>query len=128
MNRTPDGDYQTYRAESGAYIREHFFGRDPRTLKLVEKMTDDDIWAMKRGGHDYRKVFAAYHAATHHTGQPTVILAKTIKGYGLGPKFAGRMSTHQMKTIRAEDLRALRDSLRIPTSDAELDRCPDLPA
>jgi len=127
MNRTPDGDYQTYRAESGQYIRENFFGRDPRTLKLVEKMTDDDIWAMKRGGHDYRKVFAAYHAATHHTGQPTVILAKTIKGYGLGPTFAGRMSTHQMKTIRADDLRALRDSLRIPISDAELDRDPYLP-
>ncbi|HLS03471.1 MAG TPA: pyruvate dehydrogenase (acetyl-transferring), homodimeric type, partial [Actinomycetales bacterium] len=127
MNRTPDGDYQTYRAESGAYIRENFFARDPRTLKLVEKMSDDDIWAMKRGGHDYRKVFASYHAATHHTGQPTVILAKTIKGYGLGPTFAGRMSTHQMKTIRADDLRALRDSLRIPISDAELDRDPYLP-
>lgn len=127
MNRTPDGDYQTYRAESGAYIREHFFGRDPRTLKLVEKLSDDDIWAMKRGGHDYRKVFAAYHAATHHTGQPTVILAKTIKGYGLGPTFAGRMSTHQMKTIRVDDLRNLRDSLRIPISDAELDKDPFLP-
>src|SRR5690625_487519 len=90
-------------------------------------MTDDDIWAMKRGGHDYRKVFAAYHAATHHTCQPTVILAKTIKGYGLGPTFAGRMSTHQMKTIRVDDLRALCESLRIPISDAALDRDTYLP-
>src|SRR5690625_6239187 len=80
MNRTPDGDYQTYRAESGAYIREHFFGRDPRTLKLVEKMSDDDIWAMKRGGHDYRKVYAAYHASTHQPGQHTVILDNSITG------------------------------------------------
>lgn len=87
MNITPDGDYQTFRAEDGAYIREHFFGRDPRTLKLVEKLSDDDIWwNLKRGGHDYRKVYAAYRAAIEHNGQPTVILAKTIKvmaGYAL---------------------------------------------
>ncbi len=79
MGETPDGDYQTYRAENGAFIREHFFGRDPRTKALVEKMTDDEIWAMKRGGHDYRKIFAAYKAAREHTGQPTVILAHTVK-------------------------------------------------
>lgn len=79
MNATPDGDYQTYRAESGAFIREHFFGRDPRTKALVENMTDDDIWNMKRGGHDYRKIYAAYSAARAHTGQPTVILAQTVK-------------------------------------------------
>ena len=84
MNITPDGDYQTYRAESGAFIREHFFGRDPRTKALVENMTDEDIWNMKRGGHDYRKLYAAYTAARAHTGQPTVILAHTVKGYGLG--------------------------------------------
>src|ERR687893_2028699 len=90
MNATPDGDYQTYRAESGAFIREHFFGRDPRTKALVENMTDEDIWNMKRGGHDYRKIYAAYAAAREHTGQPTVILAQTVKGYGLGSGFAGR--------------------------------------
>jgi pyruvate dehydrogenase E1 component len=77
MNSTPDGDYQTFRAESGAFIREHFFGRDPRTRRMVENMTDEDIWKLKRGGHDYHKVYAAYKAATEHSGQPTVILAKT---------------------------------------------------
>lgn len=127
MNVTPDGDYQTYRAESGAFIREHFFGRDPRTKALVENMTDDDIWNMKRGGHDYRKLYAAYAAARAHTGQPTVILAHTVKGYGLGAGFAGRNSTHQMKKLKGDDLKTLRDSLRIPISDAELEKDPYLP-
>ncbi len=127
MNTTPDGDYQTYRAEDGAFIREHFFGRDPRTRKLVEKMSDDDIWKLKRGGHDYRKVFAAYQAAVNNTGQPTVILAKTIKGYGLGPHFAGRNATHQMKKMTLEDLQLLRDSLRIPVTDEQLEADPYLP-
>lgn len=120
MNVTPDGDYQTYRAENGAFIREHFFGRDPRTKALVEKMSDDDIWALKRGGHDYRKIYAAYAAATQNTGAPTVILAKTIKGYGLGTNFAGRNATHQMKKLKVDDLKTLRDSLRIPISDEQL--------
>ena len=127
MNVTPDGDYQTYRAESGAFIREHFFGRDPRTKALVENMTDDDIWNMKRGGHDYRKLYAAYSAARAHSGQPTIILAHTVKGYGLGSGFAGRNSTHQMKKLKGDDLKTLRDSLRIPISDAELDADPYLP-
>ncbi|SDS41440.1 pyruvate dehydrogenase E1 component [Paraoerskovia marina] len=124
MNTTPDGDYQTYRAEDGAFIREHFFGRDPRTKALVENMTDDDIWNLKRGGHDYRKLFAAYEAARNHTGQPTVILAHTIKGYGLGSTFAGRNSTHQMKKVGIDDLKVLRDNLRIPITDEELDANP----
>ncbi|GMA25606.1 pyruvate dehydrogenase E1 component [Luteimicrobium album] len=124
MNETPDGDYQTYRAESGAFIREHFFGRDPRTKALVQNMTDDEIWAMKRGGHDYRKLYAAYAAAAEHTGQPTVIIAHTVKGYQLGPKFAGRNATHQMKKVGLEDLKALRDSLHIPITDAELEANP----
>ena len=124
MNETPDGDYQTYRAESGAFIREHFFGRDPRTKALVQNMTDDEIWAMKRGGHDYRKLYAAYAAAVEHTGQPTVIIAHTVKGYQLGPKFAGRNATHQMKKVGLEDLKALRDSLHIPITDAELEANP----
>ncbi|MCL2595805.1 MAG: pyruvate dehydrogenase (acetyl-transferring), homodimeric type [Promicromonosporaceae bacterium] len=120
MNVTPDGDYQTYRAESGAFIREHFFGRDPRTAALVANMTDDDIWNMKRGGHDYRKIYAAYAAARAHTGQPTVILAATVKGYGLGSHFAGRNATHQMKKLKANDLLLLRDSLHIPIEDEAL--------
>jgi len=127
MNVTPDGDYQTYRAESGAFIREHFFGRDPRTKALVENMTDEDIWNMKRGGHDYRKLYAAYSAARAHTGQPTIILAHTVKGYGLGSGFAGRNATHQMKKLKGEDLKTLRDSLRIPISDEELEKDPYLP-
>ncbi len=127
MNTTPDGDYQTFRAESGAYIREHFFGRDPRTLKLVESWSDADIWTLRRGGHDYRKVFAAYKAAVEHTGQPTVILAKTIKGWALGPSFAGRNATHQMKKLRLDDLKSLRDRLGIPISDAQLEENPYLP-
>src|SRR5690625_2878102 len=94
MNQTLDGDYQTYKANDGAYVREHFFGRDPRTKELVKDMSDDDIWALKRGGHDYRKIYAAYKAAMEHTGQPTVILAQTVKGYALGPSFAGRHATH----------------------------------
>ncbi|WP_448061065.1 pyruvate dehydrogenase (acetyl-transferring), homodimeric type [Cellulomonas hominis] len=127
MNTTPDGDYQTFRAENGAFIREHFFGRDPRTKALVEKMTDDEIWALKRGGHDYRKIFAAYKAAREHTGQPTVILAHTIKGYGLGSGFAGRNATHQMKKLKADDLKTLRDSLHIPVTDEQIDASPYVP-
>ncbi|HEY0639251.1 MAG TPA: pyruvate dehydrogenase (acetyl-transferring), homodimeric type [Pseudonocardiaceae bacterium] len=127
MNTTPDGDYQTYKANDGAYVREHFFGRDPRTKSLVNAMSDDQIWNLKRGGHDYRKVYAAYQAATEHHGQPTVILAKTIKGYGLGPRFAGRNATHQMKKMTLEDLKLFRDEQRIPIADAELERDPYLP-
>ena len=127
MNTTPDGDFQTYRAENGAFIREHFFGRDPRTKQLVEKMTDDEIWALKRGGHDYRKIYAAYKAAREHTGQPTVILAHTIKGYGLGSGFAGRNATHQMKKLKADDLKTLRDSLHIPITDEQIDENPYVP-
>ncbi|HEY8319795.1 MAG TPA: pyruvate dehydrogenase (acetyl-transferring), homodimeric type [Amnibacterium sp.] len=127
MNSTPDGDYQTYKAESGAYVRENFFGRDPRAAKLVEDYTDEQIWNLKRGGHDYRKVFAAYQAALEHKGQPTVILAKTIKGYGLGPNFAGRNATHQMKKLTLDNLKQFRDELRIPITDAQLEENPYLP-
>jgi pyruvate dehydrogenase E1 component len=127
MNATPDGDYQTYRANDGAYIREHFFGRDPRTRRMVEDMSDFDIWRLKRGGHDYRKVYAAYRAAVAHTGQPTVVLAKTIKGYSLGPHFAGRNATHQMKKLTLDDLKMFRDGLRIPITDEQLEADPYLP-
>jgi pyruvate dehydrogenase E1 component len=127
MNNVSDGDYQTYRAENGAYIRENFFGRDPRTRKLVEPLTDDDIWNLRRGGHDYRKVYAGYKAATEHSGQPTVVLAKTIKGWALGPHFAGRNATHQMKKFTIEDLKMLRDRLRIPVTDEQIESDPYLP-
>ena len=121
MNRTPDGDYQTYKAESGAYIRENFFGRDPRALAMVEHLSDDDIWNLKRGGHDYRKIYAAFKAATEHKGQPTVILAKTVKGYGLGPSFEGRNATHQMKKMTLENLKTFRDDMRVPITDSALE-------
>ncbi|OBI07262.1 pyruvate dehydrogenase (acetyl-transferring), homodimeric type [Mycolicibacter heraklionensis] len=127
MNVTPDGDYQTYKANDGGYVREHFFGRDPRTKALVENLSDQDIWHLKRGGHDYRKVHAAYRAAVEHKGQPTVILAKTIKGYSLGSYFAGRNATHQMKKFRLQDLKDFRDEMRIPITDAELEENPYLP-
>jgi pyruvate dehydrogenase E1 component len=127
MNTTPDGDYQTYKANDGAYVRNHFFGRDPRTKALVEPMTDSEIWNLKRGGHDYRKVYAAYRAAVEHKGQPTVILAKTIKGYSLGAHFQGRNATHQMKKLALQDLKDFRDAIRIPISDAQIDQDPYLP-
>ncbi|WP_169979888.1 pyruvate dehydrogenase (acetyl-transferring), homodimeric type [Microbispora sp. H10836] len=121
MNTTPDGDYQTYKAESGAFVREHFFGRDPRTRAMVESLSDEEIWGLKRGGHDYRKLYAAYHAAVEHTGQPTVILAKTIKGWTLGSHFESRNSTHQMKKLTLEDLKGFRDRLYLDIPDSALD-------
>jgi pyruvate dehydrogenase E1 component len=128
MNTTRDGDYQTFRANDGAYVREHFFSRDPRTKAMVANWSDSDIWwNLKRGGHDYRKVYAAYKAAMEHNGQPTVILAKTIKGYSLGRHFAGRNATHQMKKLTIDDLKAFRDSLHIPISDEQLENDPYLP-
>jgi len=127
MNVTPDGDYQTYKAESGAFIREHFFGRDPRTAAMVADYTDDQIWRLKRGGHDYRKVYAAFKAAQEHKGQPTVILAKTVKGYGLGPSFEGRNATHQMKKLTLDNLKQFRDEMRIPITDAQLEADPYRP-
>ncbi|MBJ7281073.1 MAG: pyruvate dehydrogenase (acetyl-transferring), homodimeric type, partial [Rhodoluna sp.] len=127
MNATPDGDFQTYKTMDGGFIREHFFGRDPRTAKLVEGMSDAQIWGLKRGGHDYRKIYAAYAAALAHKGQPTVILAKTIKGYGLGKAFEGRNATHQMKKLTLENLKSFRDDLDIPISDAALEADPYQP-
>jgi len=127
MNTTHDGDFQTYKANDGGYIRDHFFGRDPRTAKLVEGWSDDDIWNLSRGGHDYRKMYAAYKSATETKGQPTVILAKTIKGWTLGSSFEGRNSTHQMKKLSLEDLKEFRDRLHIPISDAQLESDPYLP-
>ncbi|MCO4255417.1 pyruvate dehydrogenase (acetyl-transferring), homodimeric type [Pseudarthrobacter cellobiosi] len=121
MNETPDGDYQTYKAESGGFVREHFFGKTPQTKDMVADLSDDEIWNLKRGGHDYHKVYAAYKAATEFKGKPTVILAKTVKGYGLGPHFEGRNATHQMKKLTLDNLKKFRDHLRIPITDEQLD-------
>ena len=127
MNKTPDGDYQTYKTEDGAFVRENFFARDPRTAQLVADMSDDQIWSLKRGGHDYNKIYAAYKAAISHKGQPTVIIAKTIKGYGLGKSFEGRNATHQMKKLKLDDLKQFRDEMRVPISDAQLESDPYMP-
>ncbi len=113
MNTTVDGDFQRYAVESGAHIREDFFGPDPRLRKLVEHLSDDELRSLPRGGHDYQKVFAAYKAATEHTGQPTVILAKTIKGWTLGEGFEARNATHQIKKMTQAQLLELRDRLHL---------------
>ncbi len=126
MNTTPDGSFQTYRAEGGGFIKEHFFGRDPRTAKMVEQWTDAEVWSLRRGGHDYRKVYAAYAAAMNHAGQPTVVLAKTVKGYSL-ESFEGRNATHQMKKLTLEDLKLFRDRVNIPITDEQLEADPYLP-
>ena len=120
MNRTPDGEFQTLSVESGAYNREKFFGGDPRLLKMVEHLSDEQIERLSRGGHDYRKVYAAFEAATKHTGQPTVILAHTIKGWLL-ESFQGRNATHQMKKLTKDDLKGFRDRLNIPVTDEQIE-------
>ena len=121
MNKTPDGDFQTFKSENGAFVRENFFGRDPRTAAMVSSWSDDQIWNLKRGGHDYQKLYTAYKAASEHNGRPTVILAKTIKGWTLGSHFEARNSTHQMKKMTLEDLKNFRDRLFIPIKDEDLD-------
>ncbi|MGP4110511.1 pyruvate dehydrogenase (acetyl-transferring), homodimeric type [Streptomyces sp. 4N509B] len=121
LNTTPDGQFQTYATETGAYIREHFFGGDQRLRAMVADMSDDQILHLGRGGHDHRKIYAAYKAALEHTGQPTVILAQTIKGWTLGPNFEGRNATHQMKKLTVEDLKGFRDRLHLPIPDSELE-------
>ncbi len=128
MNETPDGEFQKYATESGAYIREHFFGPDLRLRALVEHLSDDELQALPRGGHDYRKLYAAYRAATEHTGSPTAILAKTIKGWTLGPEIEARNATHQIKKMTREQLLQLRDRLylqeEIPDSALDADEPP----
>jgi len=120
MEEAVDGEYQAYKAKGGAYTREHFFGKYPELKDMVANMSDDDIWRLNRGGHDAHKVYAAYHAASNHTGQPTVILAKTVKGYGMGPVGEGRMSTHQQKKLDDASIRAFRDRFKIPLADDQL--------
>ncbi len=124
MNEVVDGQLQRYRAENGAYIRRHFFGAHPELLEMVAHLSDDDIWAMRRGGHDMRKVYAAYRAAVEHKGRPTVVLAQTVKGFSLGEGFEAKNVTHQMKKLSRDDLARFRDRLRLPISDRQLDNPP----
>ena len=124
MEEALDGDFQNYRAKGGAYVREHFFGKYPELEKIIENMTDDDIWRLNRGGHDQQKVYAAYAAAMKHKGQPTVILAKTVKGYGLGKSGESMNIAHQLKKPTKDSLIAFRDRYRIPISDEQLEDVP----
>jgi pyruvate dehydrogenase E1 component len=124
MEECVDGEYQNFKAKGGAYTREHFFGKYPELKDMVAAMSDQDIWRLNRGGHDPHKVYAAYAAAVSHTGQPTVILAKTVKGYGMGASGEAQNPTHQAKKMAMDDLRAFRDRFNIPVSDADL---PNLP-
>jgi pyruvate dehydrogenase E1 component len=124
MLDTLDGDYQAFKANDGAFVRKHFFGRDPRTLEMVAKMSDKDIWNLRRGGHDARKVYAAFHRASHTSGQPTVVLVKTVKGWGMGSAGEGKNTAHQAKKLSDADIRFFRDRFNIPIPDSEL---PNLP-
>jgi len=124
MEECVDGEYQNFKAKGGAYTREHFFGKYPELKAMVANMSDEEIWRLNRGGHDPRKVYAAYAAAMSHKGQPTVILAKTVKGFGLGKGGEGQMVAHQQKKLSEDDLRAFRDRFHIPVSDEEIAKLP----
>jgi len=124
MEECVDGEYQNFKAKGGAYTREHFFGKYPELKAMVANMSDDEIWRLNRGGHDPLKVYAAYAAAMSHKGQPTVILAKTVKGYGLGKGGEGQMVAHQQKKLSDEELRTFRDRFNIPVSDEDLATLP----
>jgi pyruvate dehydrogenase E1 component len=124
MEETVDGEYQNYKAKDGAYVRKHFFGKRPQLLERVSRMTDEDIWRLNRGGHDPHKIYAAYAAASRHAGQPTVILAKTVKGYGMGKIGEAKNPTHQLKKLDTEAVREFRDRFRIPIPDDKLEELP----
>lgn len=126
MEEVVDGEYQNYKSKDGAFVREHFFGKYPELLEMVSDMTDEDIWRLSRGGHDPRKVYAAYKAATEHTGQPTVILAKTVKGYGMGEAGEGQNSTHSQKSLGVEQMKVFRDRFNIQLSDEQVEKIPYL--
>ena len=125
MMECVDGDYQTFKSKDGAYVREHFFNT-PELKKLVEELTNRDIWELNRGGHDPIKVFAAYQSAVNHKGQPTVILAKTVKGYGMGESGEAQNTSHQQKKMSVESLRRFRDKYELSVSDDELNELPYL--
>jgi pyruvate dehydrogenase E1 component len=124
MEQCVDGEYQAFKARGGAYTREHFFGKNPELKEMVANMSDDDIWRLNRGGHDARKVYAAYAAAMQTRDRPTVILCKTVKGFGLGKAAEGQMVAHQQKKLDEESLRELRDRFNIPVSDADIASVP----
>ncbi|BBL70046.1 pyruvate dehydrogenase (acetyl-transferring), homodimeric type [Methylogaea oryzae] len=124
MDETLDGEYQTFKSKDGAYVRKHFFGKYPELLELVAHMSDDEIWHLNRGGHDPHKVYAAYAAATAHSGQPTVILAKTVKGYGMGKAGEALNTSHQQKKLDADAIKAFRDRFRLPIADDQLAELP----
>jgi pyruvate dehydrogenase E1 component len=124
MEDTVDGEYQNYKANDGAFVRKNFFGKDPKVLEMVSRMTDEDIWRLNRGGHDPHKIYAAYAAAAKHKGQPTVILAKTIKGYGMGKQGQAKNPTHQLKKVDVTTIREMRDRFNIPIADDKLEELP----
>ena len=124
MMDTVDGEYQNYKAQDGAFVRKHFFGKHPVLLEMVSRMTDEDVWRLNRGGHDPHKVYAAFHAAVHHKGQPTVILAKTVKGFGMGKIGEGKNTTHQQKKLDTQSIREFRDRFNIPMPDDKLEELP----
>ena len=124
MEECVDGEYQNFKAKGGGYVRENFFGRYPETAEMVANMSDEDIWRLNRGGHDSRKVYAAYNNAVNHTGRPTVILAKTVKGFGMGAAGEGQNIAHQQKKLDIEALREFRDRFNIPIADKDLDDVP----
>src|SRR5687767_8268761 len=126
MEEAVDGEYQDFKSKNGAYVREHFFGKYPELLELVAGMTDDEIWALTRAGHDPSKVYAAYSAAVRNVGRPTVILAKTVKGYGMGEAGEGQNITHQQKKVGGAALKSFRDRFSIPVPDEQLDEVPFL--
>ena len=126
MMECVDGDYQTFKSQNGAYIREHFFGKYPELLEQVAHMSDDDIWQLTRGGHDPEKVYAAYAQATQTTGRPTVVLAKTVKGFGMGEAGEGQNINHQLKKMSADAVRTFRDRFSLPISDEQLEEMPYL--
>jgi len=124
MEETVDGEYQTFKSKDGAYVRKEFFGKHPETAEMVANMSDDEVWHLNRGGHDALKVHAAYDAAMRHTGQPTIILAKTVKGYGMGAAGEGQNTAHQQKKLDLESLKEMRDRFNIPVSDKNIDDIP----
>ena len=124
MEETVDGEYQNYKANDGAFVRKHFFGKDPKLLEMVSRMTDEDIWRLNRGGHDPHKIYAAYAAAVKHKDQPTVVLAKTIKGYGLGKQGQAKNPTHQLKKMDLATIREMRDRFNVPIPDDKLEELP----
>jgi len=124
MEETVDGEYQNFKANDGAFVRKHFFGKHPQLAEMVARLTDEDIWRLNRGGHDPHKIYAAYHRAVNHKHQPTVILAKTIKGYGMGRIAEGRMTAHQQKKMDLDSIREFRDRFRIPVPDDKIESLP----